>query len=118
MPMNKLVRDDIPALIEAEGRRPVTRVLAPAEYRAALIAKLKEECDEFRSDPSMEELADVLEVVYSLADVIESRVALEHARVAKLAARGGFAGRIWLESADSATSPVTDAATGCGDPDL
>lgn len=96
----KLVRDRIPALIEADGRRAITRVLSPAEYGDALVAKLTEECGEFRAGPSLEELADVLEVVYALADNIGSRARLEEARLAKLGARGGFAGRMWLESAE------------------
>ena len=40
---HKLVRDRIPAIIEADGGQPVTRVLDYASYEAALGAKLLEE---------------------------------------------------------------------------
>ena len=33
---NKLVRDLVPRIIEADGRRPVTRILGEEDYRAAL----------------------------------------------------------------------------------
>ena len=35
---NKLVRDRIPEIIEADGYRAVTRVLPDADYRASLLA--------------------------------------------------------------------------------
>ncbi len=53
------------------GRRPVVEVLAKADYRRALIAKLTEEAAEVAGADEttyLEELADVLEVVRSLAD--------------------------------------------------
>lgn len=43
---NKLVRDKIPQIIEASGKRCVTRVLAEEEYIAALDGKLQEELNE------------------------------------------------------------------------
>jgi predicted house-cleaning noncanonical NTP pyrophosphatase (MazG superfamily) len=45
---HKLVRDQIPQIIAADGGRPVTRVLDQASYRAALRAKLLEEAREAR----------------------------------------------------------------------
>jgi len=68
MVYNKLVRDKIPALIEAAGERPVVRILEDEEYCRCLEAKLDEEVAEFHRDRNLEELADVLEVVYALAD--------------------------------------------------
>ncbi|MGD0246388.1 MAG: nucleoside triphosphate pyrophosphohydrolase [Streptosporangiaceae bacterium] len=43
---HKLVRDQIPEIIAAAGRQPVTRVLDQAGYQAALRAKLIEEARE------------------------------------------------------------------------
>lgn len=94
---NKLVRDKIPEIIRANGEKPVTRVLGDGEYLAALIAKLDEECGEFRSDLSVEELADIQEVVLALADVVASRTELEKVRQQKAAKRGEFRDRIYLE---------------------
>ena len=62
----KLVRDEIPRIIEAGGGQPVTRVLDQAGYLAALRAKLVEEAEEAQAAPDRQlrsELADVLEVL-------------------------------------------------------
>jgi predicted house-cleaning noncanonical NTP pyrophosphatase (MazG superfamily)/predicted transcriptional regulator len=93
----KLVRDRIPELIEASGRRPEIDVCDDDEYAALLRAKLHEESDEYFTDPTTEELADILEVVYALArthgiDPDE----LEKLRAAKAAERGGFERRLVL----------------------
>lgn len=39
---NKLIRDRIPEVIQADGRHAVTRVLDSRSYQAALLAKLIE----------------------------------------------------------------------------
>jgi predicted house-cleaning noncanonical NTP pyrophosphatase (MazG superfamily) len=94
---NKLVRDRIPELIERAGRRPVTRVLDDAEYPQALLRKLQEEAGEFERSAEVEELADVLEVVYALAALQgSSPQALECLRERKRLERGGFQQRLWL----------------------
>lgn len=98
--MQKLVRDRIPALIQAEGRRAEVRVLGDDAFLAALIAKLDEERREFEAAPGLDELADIVEVCLALADVIGTREELERVREAKFAARGGFSTRAWLESVD------------------
>ena len=96
----KLVRDRIPDLIRAEGRRPILEVLDASERRPALLDKLVEEAAE-AADASPahlpEELADVLEVVRALAS--ESGLAL--ADIVDLAdrkvdERGGFASGLFL----------------------
>lgn len=68
---SKLVRDRIPEIIKAEGRRPVVEVLADQDVRRALLAKLVEgaaEVTQADGDALLEELADVYEVVRSLAE--------------------------------------------------
>lgn len=86
----KLVRDLIPDLIRAEGREPAVRVAGADERLGLLVAKLSEECAEFAADRSLEELADVLEVVDALAELLGGTAALETVRAAKRTARGGF----------------------------
>ncbi len=66
MALNKLVRDKIPDLIAAGGEHPITRILSDAEYRICLEQKLDEETSEYHESKSLEELADILEVVYAL----------------------------------------------------
>ena len=70
---NKLVRDLIPQVIESTGKEYRTRILDEAEYKKELIIKLKEESEEYFSaqspEESLEELADMLEIVRALAIV-------------------------------------------------
>ena len=96
---NKLVRDKIPEMICAQGEIPHTRILDQEEYTAHLEAKLDEEVGEFHRDRNLEELADVLEVVYALAENMgHTRQELEAVYVRKHEARGGFRDRIFLMS--------------------
>jgi predicted house-cleaning noncanonical NTP pyrophosphatase (MazG superfamily) len=103
---HKLVRDQIPAIIAADGGQPVTRVLDQAGYEAALRAKLLEEAHEAQAAPVGElvsELADVLEVLQALAaahDVGWEDIVSEASR--KRAERGGFDHRIFLEHVEAA----------------
>ncbi len=95
---NKLVRNNIPQIIEAAGKQAVTRVLSDEEYLAELDRKLTEECAEYQADKNVEELADVLEVLYAIAAARGYSVQeLERIRAAKAEKRGGFADRIFLE---------------------
>lgn len=94
----KLVRDKIPHIIDADGRRAVVHTANDEEYREKLDMKLLEEIAEFNQYRDAAELADVLEVVYALAaEQGMSKEELEAARAAKEKARGGFGGRIVLD---------------------
>ena len=95
--MGKLVRDKIPEIIKADGGKPITRILDKESYLASLVEKLGEEYAEFREAHSLEELADVQEVVLALARVIASPEELERVRAAKAAERGAFEQQIFLE---------------------
>ncbi len=96
---NKLVRDRIPELIRAQGETPRTRILEQEEYTACLEAKLDEEVLEYHKERNLEELADILEVVYALAeDLGHTRQELEAVCDRKQEARGGFRDRIFLIS--------------------
>lgn len=94
--MGKLVRDKIPQIIRAKGLEPIVEVADAEEYRTSLRAKLREEVEEFlASDDDPEELADILEVLYALAEHGGTdREQLEKLRAAKALERGGFADRI------------------------
>ena len=99
---NKLVRDKIPEIIEKGGEVPNTCILDDAAYLRHLEAKLDEEVGEYHRDKNLEELADILEVVYALADSIGSRDALLEIYRNKHDARGGFEKRIFLISKEDA----------------
>lgn len=96
--MKKLVRDNIPDIIRADGLDPIIHVADDQEYDAQLRAKLTEEVDEFlTSHDDQEELADILEVLHALTEHIGSSPAeLEKLRAAKASQRGGFEHRIIL----------------------
>ena len=94
---NKLVRDRIPEIIEASGKRCKTDTLSDEEYLRMLDAKLDEELAEYHADHSMEELADLLEVIYAAAAARGCTPdALEAIRAEKARKRGGFAKRMLL----------------------
>lgn len=96
---NKLVRDKIPQIIEGAGKTCVTRTLSDDEYIAALDKKLQEELNEYLADGSMEELADLLEVMMAAAKARGHDFGeVERIRWDKADKRGGFDQRIFLES--------------------
>ena len=97
MVYNKLVRDRIPEIIAQSGGRAEIRTLQDQEFLTYLEAKLDEEAAEFHRDKNAEELADLLEVIYALADAIGcDREQLTEIYQKKHAARGGFDKRILL----------------------
>lgn len=96
---HKLVRDKIPDLIRNQGEQPVIRILDDGEYTDCLEAKLEEEVKEYLSDKNIEELADILEVVFALGENLgASRQMLMDACQKKHEERGGFSERILLVS--------------------
>ena len=94
---HKLIRDHIPEIIESKGGKAEIRILSDEEYPIYLEAKLDEEVGEYPRDKNVEELADILEVVYALAESIGcSREELLETYKKKHAARGGFKKKLFL----------------------
>jgi predicted house-cleaning noncanonical NTP pyrophosphatase (MazG superfamily) len=94
---HKLIRDHIPEIIESKGGKALIRILSDEEYPIYLEAKLDEEVGEYHRDKNVEELADILEVVYALAESIScSREELLETYEKKHAARGGFEKKLFL----------------------
>ncbi|MDY7077161.1 MAG: nucleoside triphosphate pyrophosphohydrolase [Chloroflexota bacterium] len=97
MKYDKLVRDKIPDIIARRGDKSVTRILDADAYERELRSKLQEEVAEFGASGEVEELVDILEVVYALAAVKDvSRFQLEEMRARKQEKKGGFDQRIFL----------------------
>ena len=95
---NKLVRDKIPTIIESNGDMCKTKILSQEEYMAELDKKLSEELAEYQESKSLEELADMLEVMIAIAnsrgyDWSDVMVL----RWQKRAERGGFDNKVFLE---------------------
>lgn len=96
---NKLVRDNIPQIIERSGKTCTTRVLDEVEYLSQLNKKLLEEVAEYQTSGEVEELADIVEVVYAIAVAKGITVAdLDSIRQAKADTNGAFVKRIFLQS--------------------
>ena len=99
---NKLVRDNIPEIIKCNNDgEAVIRILSDEEYKKALEDKLYEEYQEVlesSGEDSVEELADMLEIMISLAKLEKSNLEkiIEIAKKKK-AKRGGFDKKLYLE---------------------
>ena len=106
---DKLVRDDVPDAVRADGETPVVRRVDGEAYERSLAAKLVEEAAEFREGRDPAELADVLEVVEALLDATD-REAVERLRAGKAAERGRFADGVVLERVVHAPEGGADAA--------
>ena len=95
---HKLVRDRIPEIIESAGKKCIYTELSDDAYIAMLDTKLNEELAEYQDSKSLEELADLLEVmqatVLARGYTLEE---LERVRAEKATKRGGFAKRLLLE---------------------
>ena len=88
---NKLVRDKIPEIIEADGKCCKTEILSDEEYIKMIDAKLDEGLAEYHEDQNIEELADLMEVIYAAAEARGYSVEeLEAVRLAKVEKRGTF----------------------------
>lgn len=98
---DKLVRDKIPQIIEHSGKKCSTRILRDEEYLVELRKKFLEEFEEYKatdnSDEAVQELADLLEILYALAEIHgASRERLEQIRARKEEERGGFRDKVFL----------------------
>lgn len=88
---NKLVRDDIPKIIEESGKICYTEIAMGKEKEEYLEKKLNEEVNEYLEDKNLEELADVMEVLFALADNLGySEEELLNKREEKKLLRGSF----------------------------
>ena len=94
---NKLVRDKIPEIIEKNGEKPIICILDDEEYKRELDKKILEEINEYLATDDVEELADVLEVMYAILEYKKvSTSDLEKIRENKKEKRGGFSEKIFL----------------------
>jgi len=98
MRYDKLVRDKIPEHIKSRGGTPVIHIADDLEYWAKLKAKLLEEFQEFSESETIEEMADIREVLEAICDFKGfDRQELESVRAKKALERGAFKKKIILE---------------------
>ena len=97
---NKLIRDKIPEVIEASGGKYETRNLSDEEYKIELRKKLMEEINEAvesSEEDLPKELADILEVVESLAKTQALKLSdIQKIQEEKRKKRGGFNKKLFL----------------------
>lgn len=98
MNYHKLVRDRIPEIIAAEGKICICEELSDSANLYFLDKKLNEELAEYQANKSLEELADLLEVMKA---VVKARgwtwEELEQVRKDKASERGRFEKKILLK---------------------
>lgn len=95
---NKLVRDKIPENINsAEGRKCNYKILNDKEYLQELDKKIFEEAHEFIEEHSIEELADLMEVIFAIMKARNISIEdVEKSRQSKNNKKGSFSDKIYL----------------------
>lgn len=95
----KLVRDKIPEIVKKDGGTAEVEMLDDASYKLELHKKLKEELDEYLESESVEELADLTEVILALVGINGlSYDEFTKVRLEKVQHKGAFNDKIYLKS--------------------
>ena len=99
---NKLVRDKIPEVINnSDGKKANYKILNDNEYLQELDKKLFEEAHEFVEEHSVEELADLMEVIYAIMKT--KNISFEDVKIArdiKNDRKGAFNDKVYLISVE------------------
>ena len=94
---NKAIRDKIPEIIQKDGYSCNLKILSDEAFLIEIEKKLSEEVAEYRNDKNLEELVDILEVIYRIAQLKGiSKEELEKIRIKKIEERGSFAKNLFL----------------------
>lgn len=95
---NKLVRDKIPEIIEKDNKECEFYIASEDEYINQLYSKVIEELNEFKANPCMEEMADILEVLSAIGKYYNfGEDTVQRIRHDKNEDRGNFDKRIILQ---------------------
>ena len=98
---NKAIRDKIPEIIKESGKNCNVKKLTDSEFLVQLEKKLVEELSEYQESKNVEELADILEVIYRISELkgITSNE-LDSIKNEKVKKRGKFDDNLFLVDAD------------------
>ena len=88
----KLVRDNIPSIIEKNGRNVNYKQIKNQKEKLSFLGlKLIEESKEYVQNQNIEELADILEILYSILELTNTSFDnLQKIRREKKQVKGGF----------------------------
>jgi len=97
MNYNKAIRDKIPEIIQKDNKTCNVKTLSNEEFLVEIEKKLSEEVIEYQENKNPEELADILEVIYRIANLKGiSKEELEKIRIKKVEKRGAFEKNLFL----------------------
>ena len=98
---NKAIRDKIPEIIAESGKKYNLKQLDEESFLAEIEKKLIEEVNEYGESKDVEELADLLEVIYRISELrgVNSDE-LDKIRIDKAEKRGKFASNLFLIDAE------------------
>ena len=98
---NKAIRDKIPEIIAESGKKFNLKQLDDESFLAELEKKLIEEVNEYTESKDVEELADLLEVIYRISELRGvSSDELDEIRKEKAEKRGKFDSNLFLIDAE------------------
>ena len=94
---NKAIRDKIPEIIKKSGHDYNIKTLSDDEFLSKLEEKLVEELQEYQESKSVEELSDILEVIYRISELKgTTKEQLDELKQKKSQERGGFKDNLFL----------------------
>lgn len=98
---NKLIRDKNVKIMEDKGCKVTYEILDDKRYQEELNKKLQEEVKEYLADYSIEEMADVMEVIYAILKYRGNTMKeVEKVRLEKQNRKGGFENKVYLKDVE------------------
>lgn len=108
---SKAVRDLIPEILKLSGRECIIHELSDSSFLPELENKLEEELKEYLESKELEELADLLEVIYRIAELRgSSKAELETIKQRKKQEKGGFEKNLLLNPLEESSPPESSPA--------
>ena len=94
---NKAIRDKIPEIIVESGYEPTIEQLSDEDFLKELEKKLEEEISEYKESRKVEELCDLIEIAYRIAELKGvSNTSFNEIREDKNKERGKFEKNLYL----------------------
>ena len=98
---NKVIRDKIPEIIADSGKKYTLKQLDDTSFLEEIEKKLIEEVNEYSESKDIEELADLLEVIYRISELRGVSIGeLDKVRKDKAQKRGKFSSNLFLIDAE------------------